>query len=82
MMQYRVIYYNRSTGRVGGLINVPGNLLPQVLTLAGIQNANDLGEYPLNSTQVRDIAMLMKFKIDLSRFTYNLEPMGQIPLIA
>ena len=82
MMQYRVIFYNRSTDRVGGLIDIPGNLVPQVLALAGIQNANDLGEYPLDATQVRDIAMLIGFKPDLSRFVYHLEPTGQIPLRA
>jgi len=81
-MQYRVIFYNRSTDRVGGVIGIPGNLLPQVLVLAGIQNANDLGEYPLDATQVRDIAMVLGFKPDLSRFEYHLEPIGQIPLRA
>jgi hypothetical protein len=79
---YRVIFYNRSTDRVGGLIDIPGNLVPQVLTLAGIQNANVLGEYPLDTTQVRDIAMLIGFPLDLSRFVYHLELTGQIPLRA
>jgi hypothetical protein len=82
MMQYRLIYYNSSTDRVGGVIDIPGRLLPQVLTLAGIQNANDLGEYPLDAKQVRDIATLIGVKADPSRFVYHLEPRGQIPLHA
>jgi len=79
MMQYRLIFYNRSTDQAGGLIDIPGNLLPQVLALAGIQNANDLGEYPLDPNQVRDIAALIGFNSDVLRFAYHLEPIGLVP---
>jgi hypothetical protein len=79
MTRYRVIFYNRSTDRVGGLIDIPANFLPQVLALAGIQNANDPGEYPLDPNQVRDIAALIGFKPDFSRFVYHLEPLGFVP---
>jgi len=79
MMQYRLIFYNRSTDRVGGLIDIPGRLLAQVLTLAGIQNANVLGEYPLDAAQVHNISALVGFKPDPTRFEYHLEPTGQIP---
>jgi hypothetical protein len=82
MMRYRLILYNRSTDRVGGLIDIPGNVLPQVLTLAGIQNPNDPGEYPLDPKQVRDIARLIGFKPDVSRFHYHLESFGLVPLQA
>jgi hypothetical protein len=78
MMRYRLIFYNRSTDQVGGLIDIPAHFLPQVLALAGIQNANDLGEYPLDPKQVRDIAALIGFRPDISRFTYHLEPLGLV----
>ena len=78
MMQYRLISYNRSTDRAGGLIDIPGQFVPQVLAIAGIPNANDPGEYPLDPKQVSDIAALIGFKPDLSRFEYHLEPMGNI----
>jgi hypothetical protein len=76
MMQYRLICYNRSTDRVGGLIDIPGTFLPQVLAIAGIRNANDPGESPLDSRQVCDIAALIGFEPDVSRFEYHLEPLG------
>ena len=59
-------------------IDTPANFLPQVLALAGIQNANELGEYPLDPKQVRDIAALIGFRPDIARFTYHLEPLGLI----
>lgn len=78
MMQHRLIFYDRSTDRVGGLIDIPGTLLPQVLAIAGILNADDLGEYPLGPRQVRDIAALVGFEPDVSRFEYHLEPLGPV----
>jgi hypothetical protein len=75
-MQYRLIFYNSSTERVGGLIDIPGTFLPQVLAIAGIGNADDPGEYPLDPRQVRDIAALIGFEPDVARFEYHLEPLG------
>ena len=75
-MRYRVIFYNRSTDHVGGLIDIPGRFLPQVLAIAGMRNANEPGEYPLDSKQVRDIAALIGFRPDVSRFEYFLEPLS------
>lgn len=80
-MRYRLILYNRSTDQMGGLIDIPASLLPQVLSLAGIQNASDLGEYPLDPKQVSDIANLIGFRADVSRFKYHLEPLSLIPLV-
>jgi hypothetical protein len=76
MMQYRLIFYNRSTDRAGGLIDIPRTFLPQVWAIAGIRNENDLGEYPLDPRQGRDIAALIGFEPDVSRFEYHLEPLG------
>ena len=78
MMQYRLIFYSCSTDRVGGLIDIPGKFLPQVLAIAGIRNADDPGEYPLDPRQVRDIAVLIGFEPDVSRFEYHLEPLGLV----
>jgi hypothetical protein len=75
-MRYRLICYNRSTDRAGGLIDVPGQYAPRVVKIAGIQNERELGEVELTSEQVRDIAKLIPFRPDLSRFLYHLEPIG------
>jgi hypothetical protein len=75
-MQYRLICYNRSTDEAGGLFPIPGRYLARVLKIAGIKNAKELGEYPLNDEQIRDIAALIGLKPDLSRFAYHLEPFG------
>jgi hypothetical protein len=77
-MRYRLIFYNRATDHVGGIIDVPGRFLPQVLTIAGIPNANDPGEYRLDPKQVQAIAALIGFKPDISRFEYHLEPLGLV----
>jgi len=74
--QYRVISYNRSTDQIGGTFVVPGRHLPSVLKIAGINNARELGEYPLDDQQVRAIAALIGMNTDLSRFVYHLEPLG------
>jgi hypothetical protein len=74
-MRYRLILYNRSTDDVGGLIDIPGRLLPKVLSLAGIKNAREPGEYSLDAKQVGDIAAVIGFKPDTSRFIYHLEPL-------
>lgn len=75
-MRYRVIFYNRSTDRGGGLIDIPGVYVSRVLKIAGITDPNEPGEYPLVDQQVRAIAALVGFKADLSRFEYHLEPLG------
>jgi hypothetical protein len=74
-MRYRIIFYDRTTDRVAGLINIPGQLLPRVLTIAGIRNVSELGEYPLAPKKVGDIAALIGFEPDVSRFEYHLEPL-------
>jgi hypothetical protein len=75
-MQYRLRFYNRSPDQVGGVMDIPENLLPQVLAIAGMQNANDPGEYPLDPNQVRDIAAVLGFKPEVARFVYHLEPVA------
>jgi hypothetical protein len=75
---YRIIFYNRTTDRFGGDIDIPNPLLRQVLTIAGITgySASDLGEHPLTGEQIRDISSLLSFRADPSRFHYHLEPIG------
>lgn len=74
-VRYRVIWYNRTTDRVGGFKDVPGRFLAQVLTIAGIKDALQPGEFPLVAKQANDIANLIGFRADPSRFEYYLEPM-------
>jgi hypothetical protein len=75
-MRYRVIFYNRSTDFVEGLIDVPARCIGKVLAIAGIKDSGELGEYPLGQAEMRDIAALVGFEPDLSRFVYHLEPLG------
>ena len=44
---YRVIMYERSTDRVGGVIDIPAPLVTQALSTVGISNATELGETEL-----------------------------------
>lgn len=73
-MQYRVILYNRTTERWGGSVKVPGRHVKKVLELAGVKDPRELGEIELAPKQLDDIAALLKFRADLSRFYYHLEP--------
>lgn len=75
-MRYGIIFYNQTTDRIAGLIDIPGQFLPQVLTIAGIRNVSEPGEYPLEPEKVGDIAALIGFEADVSRFLYHLEPLA------
>ena len=58
--RYRLISYNRTTDRIGGIIDIPAPLLKQVLAIAGIaMSASELGEHALTGEQVRDISSLI-----------------------
>ena len=74
-MRYRIIFYNRTTDLVGGTIDIPGQYLPKVLAIAGIGNARDPGEYPLEPKKIIEISALLRFKPDISRYEYHLEPL-------
>ena len=72
--RYRILLYNRTTDRLDGAVDIPQPLLHQVLAIAGVTtSANELGEYPLNAEQVRDISPLLGFEADPSRFHYHLD---------
>jgi hypothetical protein len=74
--QYRIIFYNKSTDQVGGLVAIPGQHLSRVLKMAGIRNSREPGEYPLDDKQIVAIASIIGMSIDPSRFIYHLEPLG------
>lgn len=78
-MRYRVIWYNRTTDRVGGLVEIPGVLLSRVLKIAGVTDRNEPGELLLEPRQISDIASLVGLHIDLARFEYHLDPLGPFP---
>ena len=73
---YRVIMYERTTDRVGGIIDVPAALVPQALSLAGISDPTELGETELSDTEVRALANLLGFRSNVSRYRYHLETLA------
>lgn len=74
-VQYRIIFYNKLTDQVSGLVSVPGQHLSRVLKMAGIRNSRDLGEHPLDDQQINAIASIIGIRVDPSRFIYHLEPL-------
>jgi hypothetical protein len=75
-MQYRIILYDRATEEADGLISIPRKHLGRVLGIAGVSDPNEPGELPLGEDQVGEIAKLIGFAADLSRFHYHLEPIA------
>jgi hypothetical protein len=80
--RYRVIMYERSTDRVGGIIDVPPALVPQALSIAGVVNAAEPGETELTGAQARALANLLGFQANVSRYVYHLETLIADPLRA
>jgi hypothetical protein len=80
--RYRVIMYERTTDRVGGMIDVPQKLVPQALAIAGVSDPTDLGETELTDSQVYALANLLGFRANLSRYVYHLETLAAHPLRA
>jgi hypothetical protein len=79
---YRVIMYERTTDRVGGIIDVPTALVAQALSIAGISKTAELGETELTDAEVRALANLLGFRSDVSRYHYHLETLATDPLRA
>lgn len=75
-MQYRIISYNSCTDLMSAAISIPAKHIRRVLAIAGVVNADALGELPLEEDQARDIAALVGFDADVSRFHYHLEPIA------
>jgi hypothetical protein len=71
--RFRIIMYERSTERVGGIIDVPERLAPQVLSLAGIVKGAEPGESELSDRPLRAIANLLSFRATVGRYIYHLE---------
>jgi hypothetical protein len=74
--EYRVIMYERTTDRMGGIIDIPATLVPQALSISGINNATELGETELTDAKVRALAKLLQFRSDVSRYQYHLETLA------
>ena len=79
---YRVIMYERSTDREGGIIDIPAPLVAQALSIAGIGNATELGETELTDAEVRALANLLQFRSNVSRYHYHLETLASDSLRA
>ena len=74
-MIYRVVTYDRSTERMKGSMPVPPFVLDEVKKIAGFQPQDDgLGEYLLDEDQTRQVAQILGFRPETSRFYYYIEP--------
>lgn len=82
MTRYRVIMYERSTDRVGGMIDVPPPLAPQVLLIVDIKDVDEPGETELSDDQARKLATLMSFQANIARYIYHLETLADRRLLA
>jgi hypothetical protein len=77
-MRYRVIAYNRTTDRVGGVVDVPTALVTNVQMIAGLRrNDREPGELPLDGRQACELGNLLGFRADPARFLYHLEALAQ-----
>ena len=73
MSRYRVIMYERTTDRVGGIVDVPDLLAIQALAIAGVTDADEPGESELDDAQARKLANLLGFRSNVARYVYHLE---------
>jgi hypothetical protein len=80
--RYRVIMYERTTDREGGIIDVQPALVPQALNIAGVSNPVEPGEIELADARARALANLLGFRPDVSRYVYHLETLAAGPLRA
>jgi hypothetical protein len=75
MMIYRIVTYDRATEAMKGSLVVPPSALAKVKRIAGFKREDDgLGEYPLDDTQAKKVAMLLGFHPEPDRFYYYVEP--------
>ncbi len=74
-MNYRVVTYDRENERIKGNMPVPPFILSEIKRIAGFQSQDDgLGEYFLDEEQTKQIAQIMGFHPEPSRFYYYVEP--------
>jgi len=72
-MRYRIILYDRATDEAEGAISVPRKYLGRLLGIVGIADPHEPGELSLDEAQISEIAKLIGFAADVSRFHYHLE---------
>ena len=78
MMIYRIVTYDKATDRMAGNLPIPWPQVGKIRKIAGVQPRDDgLGEYPLDTKQVRQIAEILQFRPEPERFYYCLEPFDQ-----
>jgi len=65
--------YDRATDYVGGIIDVPVALAVQALMIAGVVDADEPGETDLDDIQAIQMAGLLGFRANVSRYIYHLE---------
>jgi hypothetical protein len=78
-MIYRIVTYDKATERIKGNLPIPPSLVAEIKRIAGF-GANDdgLGEYPLDDDQTRQVAAVLGFNPEPSRFYYYVEPFEPI----
>ncbi len=75
-MRYRIILYDRATDEaVASSAYLASIFGPRILAIAGAAERR-AGEIPLDQDQISEIAKLIGFAADVSRFHYHLEPVA------
>jgi hypothetical protein len=78
MMIYRIVTYDKRTGRMAGNLPLQWQFVAQVRKIAGVQPTDDgLGEYPLAKEKIKKISMLLHIRPEPDLFDYYLEPYEQ-----
>jgi hypothetical protein len=78
-MIYRIVTYDKATERMKGNLPIPPSLVEEIKRIAGFGAKDDgLGEYPLNDDQTRQVAAVLGFNPEPSRFYYYVEPFEPI----
>jgi hypothetical protein len=72
-VRYRIIMYERTTDHVGGIIDVPAALAVEALAIAGVADADEPGEIDLDDSQAIQMARLLGFRANVTRYIYHLE---------
>jgi hypothetical protein len=74
-MIYRVVTYDKTTDRMKGNLPIPPSVLDEIKRIAGFGPQDDgLGEYLLDEQQTRQVARILGFNPEPSRFYYYVEP--------
>lgn len=79
---YRLVGYDRATGRIVEKHSVPAKEVHYAKKVAGLDPSNPelIGDTPLTDSQAKDIAGVIHAQIDTVRHEYFLEPYSEMSL--